>query len=351
MMDRAARSHRMASGWIFNDTDTTMGDSSVKCLFRVISLIFFTMGLAGFGAAHAQSYPSKPVRMIVPFAAGGPTDLFARVIAQKLSELWGQQVIIDNRPGASAIIGAEVASKAAPDGYTILMATSTSHAANVSLFSKLPYDPVKDFAPISLMGSTPFILVVHPSVPAHSVKELVALAKSRPGQLNFAGGSSSAQAGGELFKMLANVNMVHVPYKSNAPGLADLLGGQVQLMFDGLNTALPHVKSGKLRALAVTSATRTTAAPELPTMVEGGVPGYELTAWLALFAPAGTPKEIVTKIAADASKVVKMPEVVEKFRSQAFDPVGSTPEQLAAYQKTEIVKWAKIVKDANMKVD
>ena len=323
----------------------------MKCLFRVISLAFFMIGLAGFGAAHAQSYPSKPVRMIVPFAAGGPTDLFARVIAQKLSEMWGQQVIIDNRPGASAIIGAEVAAKAAPDGYSLLMATSSSHAANVSLFSKLPYDPVKDFAPISLVGTTPLILVVHPSLSVNSVNELISLAKSKPGQLNFAGGSTSAQAGGELFKMLANVNMVHIPYKSNAPGLADLIGGQVQLMFDALNTALPQVKAGKIKALAVTSATRTSAAPELPTMVEAGIPGYELVPWFGLYAPAGTPKDIVSKISADVAKVVKMPDVGEKFRGQAIDPVGSTPEQLAAYQETEIVKWAKIVKEANMKID
>lgn len=300
--------------------------------------------------AQAQSYPGKPVRMIIPFAAGGPTDLFGRIIAQKLTELWSQTVVVENRPGASTIIGTEAASKAAPDGYTLLLGTSTSHAANVSLFSKLPYDPNKDFAPISFLGITPLILVVHPSVPAQTVKELIALAKAKPGQLNYAGGSSSAHAGGSMFRTLAGIDIVHVPYKSNAPGLADVLGGQVQMMFDALNTALPHVNSGRLRALAVTSGQRIGAVPSLPTMIEAGVPGYELTAWFAMYAPAGTPKEIVGKIAADLARIAKMPDVVDKTRSQGIEIASSTPEELAARQRNEITKWAKIVRESGMAV-
>ena len=317
----------------------------LSVLVSVPALLLGTMS-----DAQAQSYPGKPVRMIIPFAAGGPTDLFGRIVAQKLTELWSQTVVVENRPGASTIIGTEAASKAAPDGYTLLLGTSTSHAANVSLFSKLPYDPNKDFAPISFLGITPLILVVHPSVPAQTVQELIALAKAKPGQLNYAGGSSSAHAGGSMFRTLAGIDIVHVPYKSNAPGLADVIGGQVQMMFDALNTALPHVNSGRLRALAVTSGQRIGAVPNLPTMIEAGVPGYELTAWFAMYAPAGTPKEIVSKVAADLARIAKMPDVVDKTRSQGIEIASSTPEELAARQRNEITKWAKIVRDSGMVV-
>ncbi len=323
----------------------------MKPLLRCLALTLSALLMSASPAAWAQAYPNRPVRMIVPFAPGGPTDVVARVVAQKLSEAWGQQVIVDNRPGALSTIGALAAAKAAPDGYTLLMGTSTSHAAAVSLFAKLPYDPVKDFAPISLIGLLPMVLVVNPAVPAQSVRQLIELAKERPGKLNFAGGSSSAQAGGELFKMLAGVNMVHVPYKGNALGLADLIGGQVDLMFEAINTALPQIKGGKVRALAVTSAIRSGVAPELPTMAEAGVPGFELVPWVALYAPAGTPKAIVAKIAADTARLVKAPEMQEKFHAQGVDPSGSTPEELAAYQDAEIVKWARLVKQANMKME
>lgn len=317
----------------------------LSVLVSVPALLLGTMS-----DAQAQSYPGKPVRMIIPFAAGGPTDLFGRIVAQKLTELWSQTVVVENRPGASTIIGTEAASKAAPDGYTLLLGTSTSHAANVGLFSKLPYDPNKDFAPISFLGITPLILVVHPSVPAQTVQELIALAKAKPGQLNYAGGSSSAHAGGSMFRTLAGIDIVHVPYKSNAPGLADVIGGQVQMMFDALNTALPHVNSGRLRALAVTSGQRIGAVPNLPTMIEAGVPGYDLTAWFAMYAPAGTPKEIVGKIAADLARIAKMPDVVDKTRSQGIEIASSTPEELAARQRNEITKWAKIVRESGMAV-
>lgn len=315
---------------------------------RVLALV---LAVAATSSVAQPAYPTKPVHMIVPFAAGGPTDVIARVIAQKLGEAWGQQVLVDNRPGALATIGAAAAAKAPADGYTLLMGTNTSNAAAVSLFSRLTYDPAKDFAPITLVGQLPMVLVVHPSVPAHTVKELISLAKAQPGRITFAGGSSSAQGGGELFKALAGVDMLHVPYKGNGPGLADVVGGQVQLMFDTMNTAMPHVKAGKLRALAVTSATRSGVAPELPTMAEAGLPGYELVPWVALYAPAGTPKEIVAKIAADAARLIRMPEMRESFIAQGIDPSGGTPEHLAALQEAEIAKWARLVKQAGMKVE
>jgi tripartite-type tricarboxylate transporter receptor subunit TctC len=323
----------------------------MNTLFRAAVLALCALAGAAATPAWAQGYPARPVRMIVPFAPGGPTDLVARIVAQKLGEAWGQQVIVDNKPGALSTIGADAAAKAPPDGYTLLLGTSTSNAASVSLFSKLPYDPAKDFAPISLIGLAPLVLVVHPALPVQSVKELIEMARSQPGKLNFAGGSSSAQAGGELFKALTGVSMVHVPYKGNAPGLADVMAGQVHLMFDAMNTALPQIKGGKVRALAVTSASRSGVAPELPTMAEAGVPGFELVPWLALYAPAGTPKDIVAKVAADTARLMKLPETAEKFRAQGIDPVGSTPEHLAAYQAAEIVKWAQLVKQANMKVE
>src|SRR5438034_5972010 len=237
------------------------------------------------------AYPTKPVRLVVPFPAGGTTDLLARAAAQKLSEAWGQQVIVDNRPGAAGNIGAELVAKAAPDGYTLLMGTVGTHAINASLYAKMPYDHVKDFAPVILVAGVPNVLVVNPSLPVHSVQELIAYAKANPGKLNFAssGSGTSIHLSGELFKVMTGVQMTHVPYKGSAPALQDLLGGQVQLMFDNLPPSLPQIKAGRLRALAVTSATRAPALPDVPTVAEAGLPGFEASSWFGVLAPAGTP--------------------------------------------------------------
>lgn len=319
-----------------------------KCVFRMLLAVGV---VASPYIAHAESFPTKPVRLIVPFSAGGPTDVLARLISDELRTKWGQPVIIENKPGANAIIGSQFVAQAAPDGYTLLLGTQTSHAANASMYSKLSYDPVKDFEAVSLMVTTPLVLLTNPSLPANSVKELIDYAKKNPGKVNFAGGSSSAQAGGELLNMLAGIQLSHIAYKSNAPALADLLGGHVQVMFNVLNAAEKHVQSGSLKALAVTSPSRSAAAPNIPTMIEAGVPGFELVPWFAVFAPANTPKDIINKISKDIADVIKTPRVREKLISQTLDPVGSTPEALRDFQMKEIKKWKDIVVRANMKVD
>ncbi len=314
-------------------------------------LLIAVLSLALSPPSLAQTFPTKPVRLVVPFAAGGPVDALARVLIEKLHVKWGQAVVLDYRPGANAIIGTEMVAKSAPDGYTLILGTQTSHAANASMYSKLPYDPVKDFAPVSLLTTPPLVLLINPSVPANSVKELIGLAKSRPGELNFAGGSSSAQAGGALLNMLAGIKMVHIPYKANAPAMTDLIGGRVQVMFNVLNSSMPQMKAGRVKALAVTGPTRTAAAPDLPTMIEAGVPDYVLVPFFAVFAPASTSKDIIAKISTDLADVVKMSDVRERLISQSMDPIGSTPEELGKFQRAEILKWATIVERANMKAD
>ena len=303
--------------------------------------------------SSGQAYPTKPIRYIVPFAPGGMTDILGRIVGQKLFEAWGQQVIVDNRAGAAGGIGAEIAAKAPPDGYTILGGTISSHAINVSLYSRLPYDPVKDFAPITLYVSLPNMLVVHPSLPVNSVRDLIALAKSKPKQLTFAsaGNGTSQHLSGELFNVMAGVELVHVPYKGSSPGLADLVGGQVMMFFDNITTSLPLAKSGKIRAIAVTTARRASVAPELPTIAESGLAGYDVSSWQGVFAPAGTPRPIVAKLNAQIVKILAMPDVRERLTSLGADPVGNTPEQFAAYVKAEIAKWAPIVKATGARVD
>ena len=301
----------------------------------------------------AQDYPIKPIRYIVPFAAGGMTDILGRIFGAKLSEAWGQQVIVDNRPGAAGGIGSEIAAKAPPDGYTLLGGTISSHAINVSLYSKLPYDPVRDFAPITLYVSLPNMLVVHPSLPVKSVRDLIALAKAKPKLLTFAsaGNGTSQHLSGELFNVMAKVELVHVPYKGSAPGLADLMGGQVLMFFDNITTSLPLAKSGKIRAIAVTTAKRASVWPELPTIAESGLAGYDVSSWQGVFAPAGTPAPIVAKLNAQIVKSLALPDVRERLTSLGADPVGNTPEQFAAYIKAEIAKWAPIVKASGARVD
>jgi tripartite-type tricarboxylate transporter receptor subunit TctC len=300
-----------------------------------------------------QAYPSKPIRLVVPFPAGGSLDAVARAIGQKLSIAWGQPVIIDNRPGAGGNIGADLVAKSAPDGYTILEGALSTHAVNVSLYSKMPYDPIKDFAPITLVAVTPNVLVLNPSVPANSVAELIAYAKANPGKLAFGSGSngSAGHLAGELFKTEAHVDMVHVPYKGGAPAMQDLLGGQIQLMFDNLANSMQQVRAGKLKALAVTTAKRSPLVPDLPTLAEAGLPGFDIYTWWGFMAPAGTPKEIIAKWNAEVTRILNTPEMQAFFAQQGAEPAPTTPEQFTALIQSEIPKYAKIIKASGAKVD
>ena len=320
---------------------------------RAIHRICLIALLACAGSAFAQAWPARPIKLIVPYPPGGSADILARAIGQKLADGIGQSVVIDNRPGAGTAIGAEAAARSAPDGYTIMLGTVSSHAINPALNPGLKYDPVKDFAPVSLVASIPFALLVHPSLPARSVQELIALAKTKPGSLNFssAGTGTSNHLAGELFKSMTGTYMVHIPYKGSAPALADLLSGQVNLMFDLVLTAQPHVKSGAARALAVTGLERSTALPGVPTAAESGVPGYEVSAWFGFFAPAGTPAAIVTALNAQTVKAMRLPDLRERLASQGADALTSTPEQFAAYVKDELNKWTRVVKASGMKAD
>ena len=304
-------------------------------------------------AAAAEAYPAKPVRFVVAFPPGGGTDIIARSIAQKLAERLAQQVVVDNRPGAGGNIGTDIVAKSAPDGHTLLMGSAGPLAINASLFGKMPFDPIRDLAPVTLAASTPNVLVVHPSLRAATIGELIALAKARPGEINFAssGHGTPAHLAGELFNSMAGVKMVHVPYKGAAPALADLLGGQVQLMFSTMPPALPHVKDGKLRALAVTSAKRSPAMPELPTVDEIALPGFEANTWHGVVVPAGTPAAIVARLNREIVAILHLPEVVERLSAQGAEPVGSTPEEFAAYIRSETLKWAKVVKESGAKAE
>ncbi|NBS58836.1 MAG: tripartite tricarboxylate transporter substrate binding protein [Betaproteobacteria bacterium] len=307
--------------------------------------------LAGSLPAWAQPYPNRPLRIVVPFPPGGGTDIGTRIVAQKLQEAWGQAVIVENKPGAAGIVGTELTAKSAPDGYTFMMGNIGTHAINVSLYKKLAYDPVRDFAPVSMVADLPLLLLVHPSVPANSVKELIALAKSQPGKLNFSssGAGGSMHVAAELFKSMTGVDMVHIPYKGGAPAVADLLSGQVALSFSTVLETIQHVKAGKVRALAVTNDHRSIALPDLPTIAEAGLPGYQSISWLALFAPAGTPKDIVNKVSAESVRILKLPDVKERLLAQGAEPIGSTPEQLAAILATDIAKYAKVIRESGYK--
>ncbi len=301
--------------------------------------------------ALAQSYPTKPIRFIVPQGAGGSSDVVARAIAQKLSESLGQQVVVENRPGANAIIGTEVAAKAAPDGYTIFLGTSITHAVNPSLYSRLSYDPLQDFAPITLVGQVYYLLLVHPSMPTNSVKDLITLAKAKPGQLNYAAGGHGTRIGTEMFNSMAGVRLTDIPYKSTTEALTGLLAGQVHVMFEAMITSLPHIKTGKLKALAVTSTKRLPMIPDIPTLAESDVPGYEYSAWIAIYAPAKVPKEILQRLNIEIIKILNMPDIMERLRSLGFELQPSSPEQLAVFTKSEIAKYAKVIKDARISVE
>jgi tripartite-type tricarboxylate transporter receptor subunit TctC len=316
------------------------------------ALLLSVFLLVKTNAVGAEEYPGKPVRLIVPFAAGGGNDTVARAIAQQLSAGLGQQVYVENRAGAGGVVGAELAAKAPADGYTLFLGGVGSHAVNPKLHANLPYDPIRDFAPITLIASAPSVLVVHPSVPAGTLKEFTALAKARPGKFNYAsnGNGSSAQLAAVMYESMAGVEMVHVPYKGLAPALADLLSGEVQLMFSSMVAIIPHIKAGRLRALAVTGRKRSPLLPEVPTIAESGLPGYEAGSWYGILAPAGTPRDIVMKLNAETVKALKQPEVRERLANEGAEAIGGTPEEFAAHIRAELARMGKMIADGRIRM-
>jgi len=320
--------------------------------FRLVLLTITAAAIvSGTNLTFGQSFPTKPIRIIVPFPAGGTTDIFARYIAPKLSENLGQQVIIDNRAGASGMIGTEMLVKAPPDGYT-LMITATHHVANPSLYKKLPYDTAKDITNITLVATAPNALLAHPSFPPNTIKELIALAKRKPGELNFAstGIGGNNHLSGELLKSMAGIDMLHIPYKGAAPALNDLLGGQVSMMFDALGAALPHFKAGKLKILGVTTLKRSPVVPEIPAISET-VPGYEASSWFGMYGPAGMSKEILHRINNEVAKVLNSPDVKKRFAAFPAETGGNSPEEFDAYVKAEIIKWGMVIKKIGLTLD
>ena len=315
--------------------------------------ISIILGIAAGATAAQNDYPNRPIRMVVPFPAGGPTDIVARPLAQKLSESLGYQVIVDNRGGAGGVIGADNVAKSAPDGYTVLMGTVGTQAINVNLYQKLPYDPLKDLLPVTLVAAAPVALVAHPSVPAGSVRDLLALAKSKPGALTFgsAGSGSPGHLSGEIFKSMTGAPIMHVPYKGSAPAVQDLVGGQITLMFDPVQSVLTYVKSGRIKAIAVSSAKRSKVLPEVPTIAEAGVPGYETMAWWGVAVPAKTPDAIIKRLHVEIVKALALPAVRERMQEIGIEPIGAGPAEFAAFQKTEIAKWGKAVRESGAKVD
>lgn len=308
--------------------------------------------MAGAPGALAQQYPTKPIRLLVGFAAGGPSDVAARTIAQKLTEKWGQQVIVDIRPGASGIIATDIVAKAPADGYT-LIESAFAHAVNPLLYSKLPFDTVKDFAPILMFASIANLLVVHPSLPVHSVQELIAFAKTRPNQLVFgsAGNGTSSHFAGELLNLMGGIKVTHIPYKGLSPAHTETIGGQLSMMFDGVVTGMPAVKAGRLRALGVTTLKRWQGAPDIPTMSEAGLAGFEVNSWYGLLAPAGTPRDIVLRLNSEVARALREPDARERLYSIGAEPMSNTSEEFAAYINAEMVKWSKVIKAAGIRVD
>jgi tripartite-type tricarboxylate transporter receptor subunit TctC len=317
-------------------------------MFRFV----LALALAFATSAFAQSYPSRPIKIVVPYPPGGFNDTLGRTLAAKFSEAWGQPAVVENKPGANTLIGSDYVAKSPADGYTLLI-VAFPFAVTPSLIRNMPYDTAKDFAPVVLAAQSPNLLVVNPSLPVKSVGDLIALAKAKPNSLSYAstGNGSSNHISMELFNSLAGVKIVHIPYKGSAPAVTDLLGGQVQLMFDNVPNVLPHVKAGKLAALAQTGAKRSPLIADIPTVAEAGVPGYEVTVWFGLVAPAGTPREIVQKLNAETLRILAMPDVRERFLAQGVEPVGSTPEQFGEHIRTQMAKWAKVVADAGVKAE
>ena len=316
------------------------------------AFILSVLSLAAASLSHAQTYPTKGVRIIVGLAPGGTTDVFTRTLAQRLTEAWGQTVIVENRPGASGMIGAEAVAKAAPDGYTLLVSPQTSLAVAPALYGKAPYDTAKDFAPVSLLGSTPLVMIVHPSFPAKTFGDFVALAKKgTPLTYGSGGVGSSPHMTGELISAALGVKMNHVPYKGENPAIADTIGGQIPIMFGNLPVALPHVRSGKVLALATTTAKRSPLAPEIPTMSEGGIQDFEMATWYGMLAPAGTPPELVAKIQRDAARVLNDTETRERLTKMGVDLILNTPAEFRAYLASEIARYTKIIKSAGLKAE
>ncbi|HET9576452.1 MAG TPA: tripartite tricarboxylate transporter substrate binding protein [Usitatibacter sp.] len=319
----------------------------------------FLLALAAAGAlaaalpSSAQTYPSKPIHFVVPYPAGGPLDTVARLLGSKVSESVRQPVIVENKPGAGGNIGADSVAKSAPDGYTILMGAVATHAINPTLYASIPYDAVRDFIPITQVASTPNVLVVNPAIPANNVREFIAYAKANPGKLNFGSGStgSAGHLAGELFDTMAGVKMVHVPYKGAGPAMQDLIGGQIQLMFDNLASSLGQIKAGRVKPLAVTTAKRSALAPDLPTISESGLPGFDISTWFGIFVPAKTPQPIVDRLYAEFTRALALPEVREAMLKLGAEPVGNKPEEFAAYIRSEADKYAKLIKASGAKAD
>lgn len=309
--------------------------------------------LAASAAVHAQPWPNKPIKYIVPFAPGGTTDILGRMVAGGLSTVLGQPVIVENKPGQAGSIGAAECARSPADGYTLCGGTISSHAINASLYSKLPYDPIKDFAPVTMLATLPNMLVVHPSLNVNSVQELVALLKANPNKYSFgsAGNGTSQHISGEMFKNMTGTQMQHIPYKGSGPMIPDLLAGQIQLSFENITTAYPQVRSGKLKALAVTSTKRSFVAPEVPSMAEAGLAGYDISSWQAMYAPAGTPKEIVARLNAEVAKILRQPENEKRLRDLGLEPGGMPSEELAAHMRAEIPRLGKVVKESGARVD
>lgn len=317
-------------------------------LARTVALLFVTMS----AHAVAQTYPAKTIRYVVPFAPGGATDTLARVVGQKLNSAWGVPVIVENRPGAGGNLGTEVVAKAPADGHTLLMAIN-SHAINASLYSKLPYDPIKDFAPVTLVATSPNVLVVHPALPAKSVKELIALARARPGELTYAsaGAGSGAHLAGELFKTMTKVKMLHVPYKGAGALIVELVGGQVSMSFVALPVAHPFMQAGKLRALAVTSASRSSLVPKIPAVAESGLSGFDVVSWFGTLAPAGTPRDVIAKLNTEIAKILQMPDVKERMNALGLELHGGSAEEFGKFIKADWAQWDKVIKSIGIRLD
>ena len=313
--------------------------------------IVVACALAGSATSVLAQYPAKAIRIIVPLAAGGPSDLLARVVGQKMSEAWSQPVVIDNRAGANGVVGCELVAKSAPDGYTLLMGTSGTHGINAALFAKLPYDTINDFAPIARLGVAPYVLVAHPSLPVQGVTDLLRLARSRPGEIAIAAGGSASHLASELFKSMARINLLLIPYKGNSLAVTAVLGGEVSLVFGNIAQSSPQVKAGRLRALGVTSSRRSPAMPDVRTIAESGVPGFDTSTWYGMLAPAGTPRAVVDKINAEIVRVLQLPEVRERLAAEAFELPADTPDQFAAIIRAEMSRWAKLVKETGARIE
>ena len=316
-----------------------------------VSVVIAVHGCAAGLVQAQQNYPSKPIRVIVPFGPGGPTDFLVRTVGQKIAESWGQQLVVDHRAGANGVVGAELTARAAPDGYTLGMATNGTHGINASLFPKLPYDTVKDFAPVTRIGLAPYVLIAHPSLPVRGVKELITLARARPGEITWSCGGSPSQLAAELFKKTAGINVIVVPYKGNAPAVTAAISGEVSLSFGNVAQSVPQVKAGRLRALGVGSLQRSAVMPEVATVAESGLPGFEAGAWYGVLAPAATPRTLIDRLNAEMVRILRLSDVQQRLRGEAYDVIADAPEQFAAAIRAEVAKWAPIVKQAGLRVE